>query len=375
VSADRAAGGLGVPKTALEREAPPQEALTFADPADEKLFQEVRAHLIPRERPERPRNLRLVWRSLFSRHRKAGPVLMRALRSHKLLWLVLTLSVSVLVLAGVFAPLDLALFVGVLLFHELGHYLGMVIFGYRDVHMFFIPFFGAAVSGKKVNAPAWQEAIVLLLGPIPGLVLGCGCYFLDATQPSVVVHHAARWLVYLNFLNLFPFEPLDGGRFFNIVLLSRHRLLESGARVAMGVGVVVLCWPTAACMAIAGGLFLLLMAFSGLKTGKVAETLRQRWPAWPSQIAELSEAQVRDLFQEVRRSYTLGAKTQPTLYATLMRPIHERTAAQPASLGVALPLLAVYAAAVLLSLATYLYTGLQSDAGNWPFGMIQQSLQ
>lgn len=37
--------------------------------------------------------------------------------------------------------------IGVLLFHELGHYVAMRLFGYRDVRMFFVPFFGAAVSG------------------------------------------------------------------------------------------------------------------------------------------------------------------------------------------------------------------------------------
>lgn len=35
----------------------------------------------------------------------------------------------------------------VLLFHEAGHYLAMKIFGYRNLKMFFIPLFGAAVTG------------------------------------------------------------------------------------------------------------------------------------------------------------------------------------------------------------------------------------
>jgi len=45
-----------------------------------------------------------------------------------------------------------AMLVGVLFFHELGHYVGMRIFGYRNVRMFFIPLFGAAVSGQKTTA-------------------------------------------------------------------------------------------------------------------------------------------------------------------------------------------------------------------------------
>ncbi len=66
----------------------------------------------------------------------------------------------------------LAVLVGVLLFHELGHFAGMKAFGYRDVRMFFIPFFGAAVSGKRAGVAPWKEAVVLLLGPVPGVLRG-----------------------------------------------------------------------------------------------------------------------------------------------------------------------------------------------------------
>src|SRR5262245_1742921 len=66
----------------------------------------------------------------------------------------------------------LFILVSVLLFHEAGHYAGMRLFGYRDVRMFFIPFFGAAVSGKRGDVAAWKEGIVLLLGPVPGIVVG-----------------------------------------------------------------------------------------------------------------------------------------------------------------------------------------------------------
>src|SRR6185312_4471173 len=39
----------------------------------------------------------------------------------------------------------LALVVGVLFVHEMGHYVAMQVFGYKNVRMFFIPGFGAAV--------------------------------------------------------------------------------------------------------------------------------------------------------------------------------------------------------------------------------------
>src|SRR5438045_2319376 len=54
----------------------------------------------------------------------------------------------------------IALLIAVLLFHEGGHALGMRLFGYRDVRMFFIPFFGAAVQGRPRGAVAWKHAVV-----------------------------------------------------------------------------------------------------------------------------------------------------------------------------------------------------------------------
>jgi hypothetical protein len=47
--------------------------------------------------------------------------------------------------------------VPVLFFHELGHYLAMRLFGYRNLRMFFIPFFGAAVTGKHYNIAGWKK--------------------------------------------------------------------------------------------------------------------------------------------------------------------------------------------------------------------------
>ena len=42
-----------------------------------------------------------------------------------------------------------AMLVGVLFFHELGHYVGMRIFGYRNVRMFFIPCSAQPFPGRR----------------------------------------------------------------------------------------------------------------------------------------------------------------------------------------------------------------------------------
>ena len=65
-----------------------------------------------------------------------------------------------------------AALIPILLFHEFGHYVAMRVFGYQDLRMFFIPLFGAAVSGRHYNVPGWKKAIVSLAGPVPGIGLG-----------------------------------------------------------------------------------------------------------------------------------------------------------------------------------------------------------
>src|SRR5690348_9012590 len=91
----------------------------------------------------------------------------RPVQTTSLLFLVLFLLFLASQLGDLKSPTGLAVLVAVVLFHEAGHALGMRWFGFRDVRMFFIPFFGAAVSGRPRGAAAWKDAVVSLLGPLP----------------------------------------------------------------------------------------------------------------------------------------------------------------------------------------------------------------
>src|SRR5581483_10147739 len=98
-------------------------------------------------------------------------------------------------------------------FHEGGHALAMRLFGYRDVHVFFVPMLGAMTVGRSVTASVRDRLAMLLAGPTPGLWLGLLLAAIDqAWFPSFWLRAAARVLLILNGLNLLPFTPLDGGR-------------------------------------------------------------------------------------------------------------------------------------------------------------------
>lgn len=123
------------------------------------------------------------------------------------------------------------LLIPILLFHELGHFVAMRSFKYRNLKMFFIPLLGAAVTGQNYNVAGWKKAIVSLAGPVPGIVVGILMGLLAMSlgdQPLLL--EAATLTVFLNGFNLLPFLPLDGGWIVHILLFSRHPVLDTTFR-------------------------------------------------------------------------------------------------------------------------------------------------
>jgi hypothetical protein len=287
-------------------------------------------------------------------------------------WGRLMFSLVAFVVLGtlVFPPVEIAWLIGVLLLHECGHYFGMRYFGYRDLQMFFIPFLGAAVRGEKQGVLAWQEAIVLLLGPVPGLILGCSIYFLDLAIPQPILRTGAAWLVAINFLNLLPFEPLDGGRFCNRLLFSRFRWLEAITLVLATVGLVFVCLsPGWICLALSAAFALFVLAPARYKTATAAAALQARWPALPPQMTDLSEEQWRDMFTITRGQFRSSTKLLPGQ----MKMVHTRALLHPESGTATFSLFTVYLAALLLGIVTASVTHLGEDTGRWPIGIKDQA--
>ena len=132
------------------------------------------------------------------------------------------------------------LLIPILFFHELGHYLAMRAFQYRNLRMFFIPFFGAAVSGKNYNVPGWKKAIVSLMGPVPGIVLGVLLGGAGLIVHNALLVQAAVMALILNGFNLLPVLPLDGGWVLHSVLFSRHYLLDTAFRLLAAVALMAI---------------------------------------------------------------------------------------------------------------------------------------
>lgn len=131
---------------------------------------------------------------------------------------------------------------GILLFHELGHFFMMKLFRYENVRMLFVPLMGAFVHGRKDKYSMKQQALVILAGPVPGIVLGCLAIL--GTQLNwwnEIVGTVGFFMLFLNVGNLLPIIPLDGGRLLESVLVNRTSILpivftflSSMALVAVG---------------------------------------------------------------------------------------------------------------------------------------------
>jgi len=137
---------------------------------------------------------------------------------------------------------DVLVIIFVLLVHEIGHFTGMRLFGYRNIQMFLIPFFGAAVSGESQNVATYKKAIVSLLGPLPGLFIGV--IFLTVyvkTKTPIYLQLTILFLI-INGFNLLPFLPLDGGQFLYEVLLSRNRYIELCFRVLASLSLITVAY-------------------------------------------------------------------------------------------------------------------------------------
>jgi stage IV sporulation protein FB len=119
---------------------------------------------------------------------------------------------------------------GVVVFHELGHFLAMKFYDYTDLGIFFIPLVGAYASGKKQDVSQWQSSIILLAGPVPGIIVGIllqftAIHFTTDIDTLVLLHRISWILIYLNLFNLLPVYPLDGGQLLNRLFLDSSRMI------------------------------------------------------------------------------------------------------------------------------------------------------
>ena len=127
----------------------------------------------------------------------------------------------------------LLILTAIVIFHELGHFIAMKLYHYQDLGIFFIPLLGAYASGTKREVSQKQSAIILLMGPMPGILVGLLLYFISQDELISGLPYStlslfkttAVLMIFLNLLNLLPIYPLDGGQLLNRLFLDEKNII------------------------------------------------------------------------------------------------------------------------------------------------------
>ena len=157
----------------------------------------------------------------------------------------------------------LPMIIVVLLIHELGHFWTMRYFGYQDTSIFFIPLFGAAAKGEKDNATPFEEYLVSLAGPLPGMIIAIGIGFIIFFNPELrdneLLKDYAMMSLFLNYINLLPIFPLDGGKIVQTLLFTRYPMAQFYFFL---VSILVIIFSALMLQSVLLGIFAVLLIFS-----------------------------------------------------------------------------------------------------------------
>jgi hypothetical protein len=144
--------------------------------------------------------------------------------------------------------------------------------------------------------------------------------------------------------------PLDGGRFFHLILFSRHRVLELAFSLFAALALIASAALGLWVLPVMGGFLLLGLPLQS-RLRRAADGLRAQLGEVKAEPAELSEDELRKLFlaaREVTRNAPLRA---PRAGANMMEMLLDRAAVRPppilASVLLLVPWLAGLAASVL----------------------------
>jgi Zn-dependent protease len=278
----------------------------------------------------------------------------------KALLILASLAAFSMLSGGGFSWLSGAMLLAIVFIHEMGHALAMRWVGYRDVNVFFVPFFGAVAVGRQERHPeAWKEAFILLAGPVPGLAAGFAALTAGGELLPVWAYQAAFTSVFVNGFNLLPIAPLDGGQLMQLILFRRFPRLNKVFLVLSAVAVAGVAWWAKSPML---GFFAFVLLWGLYKGGKIGGKgrdeaglagIRARYGSGRDAAGAWDAGMIAEFFASLR-----AGKPQPfpeklnRIKAFLAGPADGQTA-RPAGLPAALGVFAVYACIMMAPLAWY----------------------
>jgi Zn-dependent protease len=133
----------------------------------------------------------------------------------KLLTTSSTMLLALVVYAQLFGWRFAAVFLILILVHELGHGLAAQLQGFEVGAPIFVPFFGAFIALKQRPKTTFQDFFIGAGGPLAGSAGGIVCMLVGphlVPSWSGLLYSAGYFALWLNLFNLFPVWQLDGAR-------------------------------------------------------------------------------------------------------------------------------------------------------------------
>lgn len=242
-------------------------------------------------------------------------------------------------------------FATVILIHEFGHFVGMRLCGYRGVGLLFLPYLSDSAQGVRTHASPLREAIVILLGPLPGMFIGLILSFLAVLEFSDSIRFAAMCFLAFNSISLLPCLPFDGGRLLQRVVLVRSRYLMAIVQLTLASFLVLVGWLLGMKYTVILGLGSLFWTTLNFRFDSIAQRLHDQFPDLElGESGQVSMASAANIVKELRRHVPFTLRFGMDAWA--VRSVWERLMAKPAGLGTILMSLAAYATAFVLFVCT-----------------------
>jgi len=149
--------------------------------------------------------------------------------------------------------------IGLILIHELGHWLVNIHYGIHASPPIFLGPLGAVIMLRQPPPNAKIESIMGIAGPVFGTVGALGMFAYWKYSGNPLAHDLAYFGFWLNLFNLIPLPPLDGGRtvaaispriwplgIAGLVALAVYRYFQGGLAdftVVIFVYILMQAWP------------------------------------------------------------------------------------------------------------------------------------
>lgn len=202
----------------------------------------------------------------------------------------------------------------VLFIHEMGHFLAMKFFNYKEVKMFFLPLLGALVTGEKQQISQRQRAIILLAGPVPGIAIGLVLFFIGTFTGNPTQLVTANIFIFLNLFNLLPITPLDGGNLIGTLFFGSKEVLQS---IFMGLSALALAAIAVyleSYFLLLIPIFLFMQAFHQHKIKKIRAVLDAENLSYEKPYDELSNEEYWRIREQIVTHVSLFKDVKPKEY-------------------------------------------------------------